>query len=226
MRILMIEDDRALSDATCVQLRAEGWDVDACYDGEEGLYCLRQALYDLIVLDRMMPGMDGVEVLRRARAEGVATPVLLLTALGQVGDKVAGFDAGADDYLVKPFDIRELKARAKALARRPGEIQTRREVRFGDLLLDESALTLEGGKARCTLSKKEGEFLGVLMRSGGQTLPRIFLFGRVWGPCAEVEEGALDSYAHFIRRRLAAVSGRVRLVTVRGVGYRLEDESC
>lgn len=226
MRILMIEDDRALSEATCMQLRAEGWDVDACYDGEEGLYCLREGLYDLIVLDRMMPGLDGVEVLRRARAEGVAAPVLFLTALGQVGDKVTGFDAGADDYLVKPFDIRELKARVRALARRPGAIRTRREVRFGDLLLDESALTLEGGRARCTLSKKEGEFLGVLMHSAGQTLARGTLFARVWGPAADVEEAALDSYAHFIRRRLAAVSGKVQLVTVRGVGYRLEELPC
>lgn len=226
MRILMIEDDKALSDATAAQLRAEGWTVDVCHDGEDGLYCLEEGVYDLVLLDRMMPGMDGVAVLEHARNAGVTAPVLLLTALGQVGDKVTGLEAGADDYLVKPFDIRELKARVRALARRPSAMRLRQEVRFADLLLDLSALTLEGAKARCTLSKKEGEFLGVLMKSGGQTLSRQVLFGRVWGMEADVEEASLDSYAHFIRRRLSAVSRRARLVTVRGVGYRLEDSPC
>ncbi len=223
MRILMVEDDRELCDATAAQLRREGWQIDVCDNGSDGLYCLQEGVYDLVLLDRMMPGMDGLEVLRRARAAGVTVPVLLLTALGQVGDKVTGFDTGADDYLVKPFDIRELKARMRALARRPGEMQLRQELRFGDLMLDLSALMLEGAKARCTLSKTEGQFLGALMKSGGQTLPRQTLFSRVWGMEADVEEASLDSYAHFIRRRLAAVSRAVRLVTVRGVGYRLEE---
>lgn len=223
MKILMIEDDVALCDATAMQLRLEGWEVDVCHDGEEGLYFLQSCPYDLILLDRMLPGLDGMGVLREARRAGAATPVLLLTALGRVQDRVEGLDLGADDYLVKPFDIGELKARVRALARRPHEMTTRDEVRFGDLLLDLSALTLEGGRARCTLSKKEGELLGVLMKSGGATQTRAFLFGRVWGPDADVEEAGLDSYAHFLRRRLAAVSDAVSLVTVRGVGYRLED---
>ncbi len=226
MRILMVEDDLALSEATAAQLRREGWAVDVCGDGRDGLECLREGVYDLLVLDRLMPELDGLALLRRARSAGVTAPVLLLTALGQVGDKVAGFDAGADDYLVKPFDIRELKARIRALARRPGEMLLRQELRFGDLLLDLSALTLEGGRARCTLSKTEGSFLGALMKSAGQTLPRQTLFSRVWGMEADVEEASLDSYAHFIRRRLAAVSHGVRLVTVRGVGYRLEENQC
>lgn len=225
MKILMIEDDVALCDATAMQLRQEGWQVDVCHDGEDGLYYLTSCPYDLILLDRMLPGLDGLAILRRSRGANVRTPVLLLTALGRVQDRVEGLDTGADDYLVKPFDITELKARVRALARRPQEINTRNEVRFGDLLLDLSALTLEGGKARCTLSKKEGEMLGTLMKRGGQTLSRASLFGRVWGPDADVEEAGLDSYAHFLRRRLAAVSGRVALVTVRGVGYRLEDNA-
>ncbi len=226
MRILMIEDDRELCDAVAMQLRQAGYAVDMSHDGEEGLYFMRQNAYDLVLLDRMLPLLDGLSVLRGARKAGIATPVLLLTALGRVGDRVDGLDAGADDYLTKPFDMRELLARVRALARRPGEIQTREELRFGDLLLDLSALTLEGEKARCTLSKKEGELLGVLMKSEGQTLSRVVLFGRVWGPDAGVEDANLDSYAHFVRRRLAAVSSRVKLVTVRGVGYRLEVGPC
>lgn len=224
MRILMIEDDRALCDAVAMQLRQAGYDVDLCHDGEDGLYYLQEGVYDLVLLDRMLPLLDGVSLLKRARKEGVTTPVLLLTALGGVGDRVTGLDAGADDYLAKPFDMRELLARVRALARRPGELRAREELRYGDLLLDMQALTLEGGKARCTLSKKEGELLGVLMQSKGQTLSRNVLFGRVWGPDADVEAASLDSYAHFVRRRLASVSDEVRLVTVRGVGYRLEGE--
>ncbi|MDL2253581.1 response regulator transcription factor [Ruminococcaceae bacterium OttesenSCG-928-I18] len=226
MRILMIEDDRELCDATAMQLRQQGYDVDLSHDGEEGLYYMQQGVYDLVLLDRMLPLLDGLSVLRNAREGGITTPVLLLTALGRVGDRVDGLDAGADDYLTKPFDIRELLARVRALVRRPGEIRTKQEVRFGDLLLDLSALTLEGEKARCTLSKKEGELLGMLMKSAGQTLSRANLFGRVWGPDTDVEEASLDSYAHFVRRRLAAVSDHVRLVTVRGVGYRLEEGPC
>lgn len=226
MRILMIEDDRELSEVTVMQLEQAGYEVDACYDGDEGLYFMVGGMYDLVLLDRMLPGLDGLALLQAARKKGITTPVLLLTALGRVGDRVDGLDAGADDYLTKPFDIRELLARVRALVRRPGEILAREEVRYGDLLLDLQALTLEGSRARCTLSKKEGEFLGTLMKSTGGTLSRLALFGRVWGPDAEVEESSLDSYAHFVRRRLAAVSSRVRLVTVRGVGYRLEDTPC
>lgn len=225
MRILMIEDDHDLSDATAEQLRADGYAVDTAYDGEEGLYYLTEGVYDLVLLDRMLPGMDGIALLRKVRSRGNTTPVLLLTALGRVGDRVDGLDAGADDYLTKPFDVRELLARVRALVRRPGQIAKGEETRFADLMLDLSALYLQGGRGRCTLSKKEAELLYALMISGGQTLTRNALFARVWGPGAEVEEASLDSYAHFIRRRLAAVSSGVKLVTVRGVGYRLEGES-
>ena len=223
MRILLIEDDRQLSSATVAELEQEGYEVDACYDGEEGLYYLCEGAYDLVLLDRMLPGINGITILEKARSKGITTPVLLLTALGRIGDRVDGLDAGADDYLTKPFDPRELLARIRALVRRPGRFSPREELRFGDLLLDVTALTLEGSKARCTLSKKEGEFLGMLMQNEGETIPRNTLFSHVWGPDADAMEGNIDSYAHFIRRRLTAVSSRVKLVTVRGIGYRLED---
>lgn len=222
MRLLMIEDDKDLLEATAMQLRQEGYFVDTAADGEMGLYYLREGSYDLVLLDRMLPGMDGVSLLRAVRGEGDTTPVLMLTALGRVGDRVDGLDAGADDYLTKPFDMRELLARVRALARRPGQFVAKEELRFGDLLLDLSALLLEGGKGRCTLSKKEAELLATMMKNEGKTQTRAALFAHVWGPDADVEEASLDSYAHFVRRRLAAVSARVQLVTVRGVGYRLE----
>lgn len=224
MRILVVEDDRDLNEATVLQLQQEGFEVDAAYDGEEGLYYITEGAYDLVLLDRMLPGMDGISLLQAARGRGITTPVLLLTALGRVGDKVDGLDAGADDYMVKPFDVRELLARVRALVRRPGPIMPTRELRYEDLLLDTSALMLQGDKGRCTLSKKEGELLEYLLKHAGQTLARSVLFGHVWGPDADVEEASLDSYAHFVRRRLAAVSSKVQLVTVRGVGYRLEGQ--
>ena len=224
MRILLVEDDKNLNDATALLLRQEGYSVDAAYDGDDGLYYLTEGSYDLVVLDRMLPGTDGISLLRQSRSMGLATPVLLLTALGQINDKVDGLDAGADDYLVKPFDVRELLARVRALVRRPSPSITNCALRFADLTLDTGDLLLEGNKGRCTLSKKEGELLAALIKNGGQTLSRSVLFARVWGPDADVEDASLDSYAHFIRRRLAAVSRSTKLLTVRGIGYRLEEQ--
>lgn len=227
VRILFVEDNKKLCDATVMQLNRQGYQVDVCHDGEEGFYYLQEGIYDLVILDRMLPRMDGLTLLRKARKKGLTAPVLLLTALGEIEDKVKGLDAGADDYLPKPFDIRELLARVRALARRPGEIEARREVVFGDLLLDPDSLVLQGEKARCTLSKKEAEFLEILMKSEGQAVQRTTLFAKIWGLDAEVEEANLASYALFIRRRLDAVSDKVRLLTVRGIGYRLEGrEEC
>ncbi len=144
--------------------------------------------------------------------------------IGDIGNRVEGLDAGADDYLVKPFDIRELLARIRALIRRPAQIADSKEIRWHDLMLDLPSLYLEGNKGRCTLSKKEADVLHFLMKSDGETVQRSLLFSYAWGLGSEVEEAILDSYAHFIRRRLDAVSSNVRLRTVRGIGYRLEEE--
>ena len=216
MRILLVEDDEALCAAVAPLLEQEGYRVDVCRDGDDALYYMRQRMFGLCILDRMLPGRDGLSVLRAAR-------VLMTTALGLVGDRVDGLDAGADDYLVKPFDVRELLARVRALARRPAPVAVSGRPCCGDLTLDMGTLVLTGDKEQCTLSKKEAELLAALMENAGQTLSRSFLFGRVWGPGADVEEASLDSYVHFIRRRLRAVSSRVTVDTVRGVGYRLLD---
>ncbi len=202
MRILLVEDDEALCAAVAPLLEQEGYRVDVCRDGDDALYYMRQRMFGLCILD---------------------TPVLMTTALGLVGDRVDGLDAGADDYLVKPFDVRELLARVRALARRPAPVAVSGRPCCGDLTLDMGTLVLTGDKEQCTLSKKEAELLAALMENAGQTLSRSFLFGRVWGPGADVEEASLDSYVHFIRRRLRAVSSRVTVDTVRGVGYRLLD---
>jgi len=225
MRILVIDDDRDLCRATALVLQNSGYDVDLCHDGETGLSYLEQNAYDLAIVDRMLPQLQGVDLLATARKRGATTPVLMLTALGSVEDRVAGLDAGADDYLVKPFDMRELLARIRALARRPEQLTGPSVLRYGDVELNVSELSLTGERGHCGISRREAELLAVLLKHPNQILPRSTLMAKVWGPFTEIDETTLDSYIHFARRRLKAVSGRLRISTLRGIGYRLGQQS-
>lgn len=222
MHILMIEDDADLCGAVDIHLKKEGHAVDYAHDGEDGLHFALQNAYDLILLDRMLPGLDGVGVVSRLRREGIHTPVLMITALDGVSDRVDGLDAGADDYLAKPFATEELLARVRALSRRPQQWESTRRLVLGDLELDAELCTLRGPKAACSLSKREARLLELFLRNSGQTMTRELLLARVWGPDAPVEDGNLDNYIHFLRRRLTGAGSTARIVTVRGVGYRLE----
>lgn len=222
MRILFIEDDTALCAALAPALAGLG-QAEFCHTGPEGLALLVSGGYDLCILDRMLPGLDGLTLLRAARAKGVSTPVLLLTALAGAGDTVDGLDAGADDYLGKPFDTPVLLARLRALLRRSGGTAA---LQAGDLRLDTGELTLTGPGGSAVLSRKECALLEALLRAPGRLQSRSVLLARVWGPLAEVEEANLDCYIHFVRRRLAGVGSRARVVTVRGSGYRLEVDIC
>ena len=222
MRILLIEDDAALCTVLVPVLEKAGFGCDVCGRGPEGLALLQQNPYDAVVLDRMLPGMDGLDLLRAARRAGCSVPVLLLTALGRVEDRVEGLGAGADDYLVKPFDNRELIARLQALGRRPAHTLESALLRFGDVSLDAAALTLTGPAGTARLSKNENALLEALLRRAGQLVSREVLFCAVWGAEDFVEEGNLDSYIHFVRRRLSTVGSRAVIRTVRGMGYCLE----
>lgn len=222
MHILFIEDDTALCAALAPALAGLG-KADFCHTGPEGLSLLVSGGYDLCILDRMLPGLDGLTLLRAARTQGVTTPVLLLTALAGAGDTVDGLDAGADDYLAKPFDTAVLLARLRALLRRSGGTAA---LTAGDLRLDTGELTLIGPAGSAVLSRKECDLLEALMRAPGRLQARSVLLARVWGPLAEVEEANLDCYIHFVRRRLAGVGSHARVVTVRGSGYRLEVAPC
>ena len=224
MRLLLIEDDESLCLSLGYQLRQDGFQVDICRDGEEGLLWAREQAQDLIILDRMLPGKDGLTLLRQLRKEGISTPVIFLTALGQVSDKTQGLDAGADDYLVKPFAYDELLARIRCVLRRPGTIQSA-VLSFGDITYDPDSLTLRRGEAATVLSKRLGDLLELFLRNPGQTLQRQTILLRVWGMEAEVEDGNLDNYTYFLRRSLKKVDSRLSLTTVRGVGYRLEDRA-
>lgn len=156
MRILLIEDDKALCQVLQPTLQAAGFASDCCHTGADGLHLLKTGYYDACILDRMLPELDGLTLLKSARADGVSIPVLMLTALGQIGDRVDGLDAGADDYLTKPFDTRELLARLRALVRRPADLnEAAHRIACGDLVLDTSQLTLTGPSSTVTLSRRE-----------------------------------------------------------------------
>lgn len=223
MRLLLIEDDESLCLSLSYQLRQDGFAPETCHDGEEGLLWARQQGYDLILLDRMLPCMDGLTLLRQLRREGIHTPVIFLTALGQLGDKTGGLDAGADDYIVKPFAYDELLARIRCVLRRPAVLSGGDLLRYGDVTYAPGSLTLRRGAASTALSKRLGDLLELFLRNPGQTLPRQTILLRVWGMETEVEDGNLDNYTYFLRRSLRKVGSTLRLTTVRGIGYRLEE---
>ncbi len=223
MRILLIEDDRSLCESLSFQLNQEGYSVDVSQDGEDGLYLAHQRVHDLILLDRMLPGLDGMEVLAALRREGISIPVIFLTALGQVSDRTEGLNEGADDYIVKPFAFSELLARIRCVLRRPAVLQQAEILKTGDVTYDPRTLTVRCGSTSSTLSKRLGDFLELFLRNPGQTLPRETILLRVWGMDYDVEDGNLDNYAYFLRRSLRKIGSRQQLTTVRGVGYRMEE---
>ena len=223
MNILMIEDDKELCEAVSFRLEQEGFSVTSCHDGEEGLYYMQESPFDLVILDRMLPHMNGIEVLKEARSRQIRTPVLMLTALGELNDRLTGLNGGADDYMVKPFAFEELLARIRCLLRRPAVYQDSvKSISLGDVSFVPETRTLSSREKTCTLSSREGELMEVFLRNPGQTLPRQLLLSRVWGLEADVEEGNLDNYIHFLRRRLKTVESTLQIRTVRGVGYQLE----
>ena len=226
MRILMVEDDVDLCAAVEIHLKQQGYIVDFAHTGADGLHFALQNAYDLILLDRMLPELDGVGVVSGLRKKGLNTPVLMLTALDGISDRVAGLDAGADDYLAKPFAVEELLARVRALARRPHQWESTSQLSAGDVELDLELAALRGPGGACTLSKREAQMLELFLRNAAQTLTREVLLSRIWGPDAPVEDGNLDNYVHFLRRRLKTVGSAVKIVTVRGVGYGLEVGPC
>lgn len=222
MRILLVEDDENLCYTLQYQLEQEGFLVDTCMDGEDALFFIRERVHDLILLDRMLPSMDGISVLKALRREKIFTPVIFLTALSSLQDKITGLDCGADDYMVKPFAFEELMARIRCLSRRPQKWEGSSVISLGDISFDPDQKKLFCHTKECSISKKEGALMEIFLRNPGQILPRQTLLSRVWGPDSEVEDGNLDNYIYFLRRRLRSVDSRLELKAVRGVGYQLE----
>jgi two-component system, OmpR family, response regulator len=219
--VLVVEDEAKLADLLARGLREEGHAADVARNGEDALWMATAVPYDAVVLDVMLPGLDGLEVCRELRRRSVWTPVLILTARDAVADRVAGLDTGADDYLVKPFSFAELLARLRALARRaPAERPAVLEV--GDLRLDPATREVTRAGVEVILSAKEFALLEVFMRRPGETLSRLRLLEGAWDIAYESRSNLVDVYVGYLRRKIDRPFGRSSLVTVRGVGYRLQ----
>ncbi|MCM1251352.1 MAG: response regulator transcription factor [Clostridium sp.] len=223
MRILLAEDDKNLNQALTWQLHKRGYQTDSCYTGEEALYYGRQNIYDVILLDRMLPDIEGTQVLTELRQAAVNAPVILITALGMLQDKITGLDLGADDYLVKPFDFEELLARIRCVTRRSLILNAQSDgiIRYHDIIWSPREMCLTGPDGDCMLSRREADLLESFLHTSKQTIARETLLLKVWGPDSEVENGNLDNYIHFLRRRLKAVGSALQIKTVWGVGYAL-----
>lgn len=224
MRILIIEDDKKQSYVLQFQLEKEGYSTDTCYDGEDADFFLSQNAYDVILLDRMLPHKDGLTILREMRESGNITPVILLTALGELNDKITGLDCGADDYLVKPFAFEELVARIRCVLRRPSRLKSLDQIQLGDITYKQAENILTGAKSSCIISQKEGKLLELFLKNPNQILSRKTILARIWGAEYEIEDGNLDNYIYFVRRRLRNIGSTLEIKTVRGVGYLLEAE--
>jgi two-component system, OmpR family, response regulator len=223
MRVLIVEDEAKMAGLLRKGLRQEGIAVDLAGKGEDALWMAGATEYDAIVLDLMLPGIDGIEVCRRLRGDGVWSPILMLTARDGVRDRVAGLDSGADDYLVKPFSYAELLARLRALARREGG-ERPTELRVGDLRLDPAARKVRRGEREIELSAKEFAVLEVFMRRPGEVLSRFQLLEHAWDYEYENRSNIVDSYVRFLRRKVDKPFGVRSIETVRGVGYRLRQD--
>ncbi len=221
MHILIVEDDVDLCNATKESLLQDGYQITTCNDGEEALSFLSLYSYDLMVLDRMLPGQDGISIVSKLRANHIHMPVVMVTALDGLNDRIDGLDSGADDYVVKPFEITELKARIRALLRRPQVLEPRDCFIFGDIKLNSFDYTLNCNNQSIQISKKESTLLEYLIINQSQTLTREQIIIRVWGEQAEVDEGSLDTYIYFLRRHLKSLKSKVSVKTVHGLGYHL-----
>ena len=222
MRLLLVEDEKRMAQALCEILRLEKYEVDHFANGLEGLSAIESSVYDIVILDVMLPGMNGYEIAKRARQKGIRTPILMLTAKAELDDKVTGLDSGADDYLTKPFMTKELLARLRALGRR--SINTPDgTLTYGDISLDTNTSTLSCSRngQSVRLSEKEYRILEYLISNSRQIMTREQLAVKIWGFESEAEYNNVEVYMSFTRKKLAFVGARTEIKAVRGIGYEL-----
>ena len=225
MKILIVEDEVLLADTVKTMLEAKGYEVDAVYEGETGLEYAETGVYDLLILDVMMPKMDGYALARQARADKIAAPILMLTAKSALDDRVEGLNAGADYYLTKPFDSRELLACVNALLRRQGKEVD--ELRYGNTSLDLGSCTLNCGSASVRLSAREFEVMRCLMLSKDRVLSKETILTKVWGYDSDAVENHVEVYVGFLRKKLQSIGSDVKIEAIRRLGYHLEaDGTC
>lgn len=220
MKILIVEDEKLLADTIRVLLEKSGFEAEAVYDGETGEAYAKTGIYDLLILDVMMPGMNGYEVAKRVRAGHLGTPILMLTAKSELEDRITGLDSGADYYLTKPFDTRELLACVNALLRRQGGQVN--ELSFGNTVLDLSSAALICGTESIRLSAKEFDVMRYLFQAGSRNLSKETILARAWGYDSEAVENHVEVYIGFLRKKLARIGSNVRIEAIRRLGYHLE----
>ena len=222
MRLLLAEDERSLSRAVCALLEKNNYAVDPVYDGQEALDYLESGNYDALILDVMMPKLDGFAVLRQMRARGDNTPVIMLTARSDVDDKVEGLDAGANDYLTKPFEIRELLARIRAMTRQTAQQQPDSCLRYGNTCLDCARFELSGPEGSFKFSGKEFQMMELFLRNPRNLLSTEQLMEKIWGFDSDAEQNVVWVYLSYLRKKLTAMGSDVQIKAQRGVGYYLE----
>lgn len=220
MKILVIEDEKLLADSLKQLLEGKGFQVEVAYDGETGEEYAELGIYDLLILDVMMPGLNGYQVARRVRAKRITTSILMLTARGDVEDRIQGLKAGADYYLTKPFDTRELLACINTLLRRQGKQVD--ELLFGNTALDLDTCTLVCGDKSLRLSAREFDVMRFLLQSQDRVLPKEMILARVWGYDSNAVENHVEVYIGFLRKKLKAIGSNVRIEAIRRLGYHLE----
>ena len=225
MKVLIIEDEKLLANSLKTLLESKGFTVEAVYDGETGAAYAMLGVYDLLILDIMIPRMNGLQLARTLRAKRCTTPILMLTAKSTLENRIEGLNAGADYYLTKPFDTRELLACINALLRRQGSHVD--ELSFGNTVLDLSCTTLVCGEKSVRLSSREFDVMRILLQSGANNLSKESFLSRVWGFDSNAVENHVEVYVGFLRKKLASIGSDVRIVSVRKLGYHLEvDPSC
>lgn len=224
MRILVIEDEKRLCEALVQLLKKNNYTVDSDNDGISGLDDALSGIYDIIVLDYMLPGMDGISILKEIRSEGLEVPVIMLTAKGGITDKVTGLDSGADDYLTKPFNKEELLARIRVLGRRRGGIVEPSGLLCSDISLDTQTLTLSCGAESIVLTRKESELLEYLIIHKDIISSKELLIEKIWGFDSEAESNHVEVYVSFLRKKLRHIHSNLQIKAVRGVGYKLSTE--
>ena len=222
MRVLIVEDEVRLAATLQDLMELDGYAADVCHDGESGLDNALSGIYDVVILDVMLPKMDGFSVLRQLRASGSAVPVLMLTARSELSDRVSGLDQGADYYLTKPFEPKEFMACVRALGRRQPELRNTDQIQCADLTLEKSAFTLSCGERSVRLSRREFDMMELLMLNQKQVITKESLLLKIWGYESDAEDNNVEVYISFLRKKLDHLHSQVRIKTIRMVGYCLE----
>jgi two-component system, OmpR family, response regulator CiaR len=222
MRILVVEDDNSILEVICTALKNDSYQIDACSSGEEGMHYVKNVVYDLLILDIMLPGVDGLTIVKNTRKLGVDTPILLLTAKDAIEDRVKGLDSGADDYLTKPFAISELLARVRALIRRKAGINSVGQLKYGPISIRSDVHDGYVDDQPLKLAGKEYDLLELFLRNPKRILTKDQIFDSIWGFESDSAPNVIDVYVHHLRKKLANYNCQSYIETIRGVGYMLK----